>query len=74
MAASDVVVALAVLRVRYTYPLAAYLNFFPGGIRFPRCLFDGTTEAEAEAEAVVALASSDLEKKYRSHSYEGGEV
>ena len=54
------VVALADLRVGYTYPLAAYLNFFPGEIQYPRCPLDGNAEAVAEVEALVDLASSDL--------------
>ena len=50
----------AALRIRYTYPLAEYLNFFLGGIQYTRCPLDGTAEATAEAEAADASDASDL--------------
>ena len=65
--------ASADLHVRYTYPIAAYLKFCPGGIRYPHCLLNSTVEAASEAEAADASASSDLEKIFRSHSDERGE-
>ena len=65
--------ALVALRVGYMCTLAVYLNFSPGGIQYPHCPLDGTSEAAAEAEAAAASASSDLEKKFRSHSDERGE-
>ena len=65
--------AFAALRVGYTYPLAAYLIFFPGGIQYLRCPIDSTAEAAAEAEAAAALASSDLDNNSRYHSDKRGE-
>ena len=66
--ASTAAAASAALRVGYMYPPAAYLNFCPGGgIRYPRCPLDGTAEAATVTEAAAASASSDLEKKFRSH-------
>ena len=70
---SNVAAASAALRDRYMYPLAAYLNFFPGGIQYPCCTLDGITEAAAEVEAAAALVSSDIEKMFRSHSDKRGE-
>ena len=52
--ASTAAAALTVLHVRYTHPLAVYLNFFPGGIQYPRCPLDCTAEAAEEAEAAAA--------------------
>ena len=45
----------------------------PGGDTISRCPLDGNAEAAEEAEAAAASASSDLEKKFRSHSDERGE-
>ena len=72
-AASTVAAVSMSLRVRYTYPLATYLKFPPGGIRYPHFPLGGTSEAAAEAEAAAASAYYDLEKKFRSHSDERGE-
>ena len=65
--------ALAALRVGYTYPLVAYLNFCPGWIRYPHCPLGGTKEAASEAEDADALASSDIENNFRSNSEKRGE-
>ena len=72
-AASTAGASSAALYVGYTYPLAAYLKFPPWGIRYHRCPLDGTTDAAAEVEAAAALASSDIEKKFRSNSDKRGE-
>ena len=56
------------LRAGYMYPLAAYLNFFPGGIQYPCCHLDGTAEDVTGEEAAAALDSSDPENNFRSHS------
>ena len=56
------------LRAGYMYPLAAYLNFFPGGIQYPCCHLDGTAEDATGEEAAAALDSSDPENNFRSHS------
>ena len=66
--------ALGYLCVGYMYPLATYLHFCPGGILYPCCPIDNTMEVVAEAEATIALASSYLEKKFRSHYYKSGEI
>ena len=63
-------VALAALRLQYTYHLALYHNFDLGGIRYSQFPLYGTAESAAEEEAAAALASSDIEKKFRSHSNE----
>ena len=76
-AAYIVAAALTALHNRYIYPLEAYLNFCLGGIGYPCCPIDSTAEAASEAEAVTeaeaTLASSDIEKKFRSHSNKRGE-
>ena len=66
--------ALAALCVGYMYLLAAYLELYLGGIQYPSCPLNNTTEAAAEAEAAASLASSDLVKKFRCNSGERGEV
>ena len=60
--------AAAALCVGYMYPQATYLKFCPEGIQYPRCPLDSTVGAAEEAEATAASASSDIEKKFRSHS------
>ena len=50
--------ALTALRIRYTYPLEAYLNFCQGGVCYPRCPLEGKAEAAAEAESEAAAASA----------------
>ena len=47
-------------------------EILPGGIRYPHCPLDGTTEAAVEAEAAATLDSSDLEKNFKSNSNERG--
>ena len=68
MAASTAVVASAALCLRYTYHLAAYENFDLGGIQYPQCPLYDTAKAAADTEAENALASSDIKKKFMSHS------
>ena len=66
--ASTAATASMDLCVEYTYPLAAYTTFVLGGILFTRCPIEDTADAAAEEEAAAALASSDIENKFRLHS------
>ena len=49
------------------------MNFCPGGIQYNFFPLDSTTEAAADAEAASTFASSDIERKFRSHYDKRGE-